>query len=123
MTRGSMRGIREKMANSLKNNIPHPLWAPLFLTALLLAGLNGCATGPASGVRVPDDALNLFFAKAQDPRRLWITVYESNDGPVFSGANRLSPGRIAQIAFASTGNDGSAPVVAMDAKTKPGFLS
>lgn len=114
------------MANSLKNNIPHPhgfarFFGPLSMTVLLLAGLNGCATGPAGGVRLPDDALNIFFAKAQDPRRLWLTVYESDNGPVFSGANRLSPGRVARSAFVSAGNDESAPVIAMDAKNRNGF--
>ena len=88
---------------------------------LLLAGLSGCATGYGTeGVQRPDNALNAFFANAQDPRRLWLTVYESDDGPVFSGANRLSPAKIAQVRFASAGNDESAPVISMDAKDKSG---
>ena len=94
----------------------------ILAAVLLLTGANGCATGPGTGDGAPpDDALNAFFANAQDPRRLWLTIYESDDGPVFSGANRLSPAKIAQVRFVSDGDDESAPVINLDAKNKNGI--
>lgn len=93
----------------------------LSITALWLAGSSGCVTAPGTaGLKTPDNALGVFFAKAQDPRRLWLTVYESDDGPVFSGANRLAPAKLAQSPFVSDGDDESAPVIAMDAKNQSG---
>ncbi len=67
--------------------------------ALLLA--SGCST-PKEPIRpLTEGQLRAFFAKAKDPRSLWITVYESKAGPVFTGGNRLHPEQAALLDFVS----------------------
>lgn len=43
--------------------------------------------------------MGAFFERARDPRRYWITVYESDQGPVFAGGNRLHPSQAAEAPF------------------------
>jgi hypothetical protein len=71
---------------------------------------SGCQTPVAEKGDLSNDQLKQFFATARDPRRFWITVYQSENGPVFVGGNRLHPEQIAQLPFESA-NRSSAPIV------------
>ena len=74
----------------------------LWVLLALLIGLTGCRTPPEQdSPRLNDEQLRTFFTRAQDPRRLWITVYRSEEGPVFSGACRLHPEQTAMLPFIS----------------------
>jgi hypothetical protein len=72
---------------------------------LLLAIAQGCAglkdkdLEDAEGAHLTQQELKLLFASAIDPRRLSITTYESAEGPVFEGANRLHRGQRQPIPF------------------------
>lgn len=62
-----------------------------------------------------DAQLRSFYSRAKDPRQFWLTPYESNDGPVYSGANRLHPEKMAQFQF--RGNSRStAPIIPFKAE-------
>ncbi len=80
----------------------------LGLVALALAG---CRAPHAEHIRpLTDDQLRTFFGKPEDPRRYAITMYSSDDGPVFVGANRLHPSQQAVLPFA-TRRSSTAPVI------------
>lgn len=66
------------------------------LTALLLCG---CRTPHPPTKRLPDAALRPFFERARDPRRFWLTVYDSQRGPVFANADRLHHGQLDEVSF------------------------
>lgn len=53
--------------------------------------------------------MKAFFKQAQDPRRFWITVYDSENGPVFSGSHRLHPNQNIELKFL-TGPDSPLPM-------------
>ncbi|NKB23156.1 MAG: hypothetical protein GKR87_01940 [Kiritimatiellae bacterium] len=57
-----------------------------------------------------NDQLTTFFKNTRDPRRFWITVYSSPEGPVFSGANRLHPNQRVTIPFIKSTSE-SIPLV------------
>ena len=81
------------------------------LIALLGLAVAGCRSPQADLIRpLTDDALRTFFGNPEDPRRFAITMYSSDDGPVFVGANRLHPGQQAVLPFASRRGD-TAPVI------------
>jgi hypothetical protein len=82
-----------------------------FSLMALAAALAGCRTPPSEYIKpLPDDQLKAFFGQPEDPRRYAITIYSSDDGPVFVGANRLHPGQQAVLPFASRRGD-AAPVI------------
>jgi hypothetical protein len=82
---------------------------PLML--LLALGLAGCRSPSPELIRpLPDDQLRAFFGKPEDPRRFAVTMYSSDDGPVFVGANRLHPSQQAVLPFA-TRRSSTAPVI------------
>ena len=89
-----------------------PCLAYLLGAALLLAA--GCKTTPEPQP-LTDEQLRGFYARAQDPRRFWLTPYQSDDGPVYSGANRLHPEKMAQFRFRSSGKS-SAPLIPFKAE-------
>ncbi|TAN36145.1 MAG: hypothetical protein EPN23_09295 [Verrucomicrobia bacterium] len=85
---------------------------------LLVAGLVGCRSPQPDAIRpLPEDKLRAFFGKPEDPRRYAITMYSSDDGPVFVGANRLHAGQQAVLPFMSKRGD-SAPVIAAGLKSE-----
>ena len=64
-------------------------WLRLAGLSLALLGA-GCATQRGNEIRaLTDKELHPFFARAKDPRTFWITVYPSERGPMFAGANRV----------------------------------
>ncbi len=83
-------------------------WKKTLFGGLLLGSLAllaGCKTpADSASPRLNEQQLRDYFSRAQDPRRLWITVYRSDDGPVFSGACRLHPEQSAQLPFVSEGS-------------------
>ena len=85
---------------------------------ILVAGLVGCHSPQPNAIRpLPEDRLRAFFGKPEDPRRYAITIYSSDDGPVFVGANRLHPEQQAVLPFLSRRGD-SAPVIAAGVKSE-----
>jgi len=70
------------------------------MAVLLLAG---CSTGKDSKevTSVPQDRVDAYLSTAQDPRRHWLSVYPSNDDPVYVGAHRLHSGQRAKADFKS----------------------
>ena len=88
------------------------------LLLALVAALAGCRSPQNDYIKpLPDDQLRSFFGKPEDPRRYAITIYSSDDGPVFVGANRLHAGQQAVLPFATRRSDTS-PVI--EAGTKNG---
>ena len=82
----------------------------LFLLALT-AALAGCRSPQGDVIKpLPDDQLRSFFGRPEDPRRYAITIYSSDEGPVFVGANRLHPGQQAVLPFTTRRGDTS-PVI------------
>lgn len=83
----------------------------VILTALLAA----CRTPPPP-VATPlnREELRRFFARARDPRNYWITVYDSEQGPLFKGGNRLHPAQLVMLPFESPA-PGALPIVKLDA--------
>ena len=77
----------------------------------LVAALAGCRSPQPDLIKpLPDDQLRAFFGRPEDPRRYAITIYSSDEGPVFVGANRLHPGQQAVLPFTTRRSD-SAPVI------------
>ncbi len=60
----------------------------------------GCASRKAPTI-TPLSARDreVFFSRAQDERRFWLTRYESDFGPVFTGGNRVHADRFARVEF------------------------
>ena len=87
--------------------------------ALLLSlVLVGCRSPQPETIRpLPEAQLRSFFGKPEDPRRYAITMYSSDDGPVFVGANRLHASQQAVLPFMSKRGD-SAPVIAAGLKVE-----
>ncbi|MCX7010244.1 MAG: hypothetical protein NTY53_23900, partial [Kiritimatiellaeota bacterium] len=83
----------------------------LLMLAFLAVTVVGCRSPQGDLIRpLPDDTLRSFIGHPEDPRRYAITMYSSDDGPVFVGANRLHPGQQAVLPFASRRGD-TAPVI------------
>lgn len=83
----------------------------ILLLALISISMVGCRSPQGDLIHpLSDDALRSFFGHPEDPRRFAITMYSSDDGPVFVGANRLHPGQQAVLPFASRRAD-TAPVI------------
>lgn len=76
-----------------------------------LVGVVGCRTPDPETIRpLPEDKLRAFFGKPQDPRRYAITMYSSDEGPIFVGANRVEHDQQAVLPFVSN-HGSSAPVI------------
>ena len=85
-----------------------------WLTVLTFIGGwgSGCATTPddlGSGP-LSQQELQLLMKRSHDPRRYGLTVYQSNQGPVYTRANRLHPGQVVTLPFMS-GRKSTAPVI------------
>lgn len=76
----------------------HPMQRILIvLTAL---GLAGCATPPDEHI-IPfsQNQTQALFARSRPPQAFGLTVYSTDLGPVFAGANRVHQGQFAQMPF------------------------
>lgn len=95
--------------------------AVLLLLPLVFSITVGCATRPPPEI-TPLSAAELeeFFSRAQDERRFWLTKYESDFGPVFSGSHRLHTEKFALVPFISRKNS-SAPMIAVRLRTPQQF--
>lgn len=70
------------------------------------AGLAGCASPsgweqPGPGTALTPAEIRGFYQRAQDPRRYFLTVYDSPGGPVFQGAYRPHPNQQCVLPFVS----------------------
>ncbi len=85
----------------------------MFLGLLALAG---CATTKDEHI-IPFtlEQRQAFFARARPPQAYGLTVYTTENGPVFAGAHRLHQGDVALLDFESSG-DASAPVIEITAR-------
>ena len=85
---------------------------------LAVVGLVGCRSPQPDAIHpLPDDQMRSFFGKPQDPRRYAITMYSSDDGPVFVGAHRLMHDQQAVLPFVSHRGD-TAPVIEAGLKSE-----
>lgn len=74
--------------------------AQLLCLLILAVFLTGCASRRAAKVHpLSAQELEQFFSRAQDERRFWLTKYESDQGPVFTGAHRLHNDKFALMPF------------------------
>lgn len=93
---------------------------------VLMAGslaLCGCRSGRVAEIRpLMDNQLRAIFARAQDPRRLWITVYGSEEGTYFANANRLHPEQLAALSFEG-GRKTGIPLVALQTDERKTYLA
>lgn len=82
---------------------------------MLLFVLTGCVPEPEQTTPVPwgDSQVSSLAATARDPRRMWLTVYPSDRGPQFQGANRNHPGQTADRRFRSR-DKSSLPIIMVD---------
>ena len=85
-----------------------PSLCGLFLVLLT----SGCLTRrPDTQVRpLTSQEQQAFFSRAQDERRFWMTRYETDQGPIFTGAHRVHSDRFAQVAF-SQARRSSVPMI------------
>ncbi len=93
----------------------------LFIGVLAIAA--GCRAPRMEESRplTPAEA-NAFSSMAQDPRKFWITVYNGDSGPVFTGANRLHPEQMASLPFLSPKKT-AAPLIRIDAGQGRSFFA
>ncbi len=80
---------------------------------LLLTYVTGCTT-PRESQPIPLTAKEreLFFSRAQDERRFWLTRYEASYGPVFAGGHRLHTDKQTLVPFATRRN-ATAPAISI----------
>lgn len=80
------------------------------LPAVLL--MTGCATDKDRNAprNVTQDRVSAFLSKAEDPRRHWLNVYQSENGPVFVGSHRLHANQQESLEFESR-RKSKAPVI------------
>jgi hypothetical protein len=64
---------------------------------------------PRKGTPATAGEVSAVLSEARDPRRLFITVYRSKDGPVFADATRPHPGQHEEFDLAKS-EAGFAPV-------------
>jgi hypothetical protein len=78
---------------------------------LMVSFLAGCASQKAMQITpLSQREQEAFFSRAQDERRFWLTKYESDYGPVFSGAHRVHTDKRAVVEFVTAKNS-SLPVI------------
>ena len=74
----------------------------LFAAAGAIGLFQGCQTPtPKETTPLSEAQLKAFLGHARDARTFWITVYQSENGPIFAGANRLHPEQVARLPFRS----------------------
>ncbi len=101
--RSATSGIVRAM---IRNRVSPHRWilnavAPCVMLVLVFA--SACATRkPAEPKPLPPEQAQAFFRGARDPRQFWLTVYESDAGPVVTGGNRLHAERFAHMPFVSS---------------------
>ncbi len=90
MGRGSLRGMKDQNYMAL-------------VGCLLVLFTFGCATKKDTPVKpLTAQEREVFFSRAQDERRFWLTRYESDRGPVFTGGHRLHTDKFARAEFISS---------------------
>ena len=77
------------------------------LFVLLIAG---CSSMPETPVPFSELQLKSFYANSRPPELFGVTVYTSDEGPVFTGGNRLHDGHKALVSFESA-RKSTAPIV------------
>jgi hypothetical protein len=92
------------------------------LFAAVTAVLAGCATPPGPYAPYPEELVQNFFSRAQDPRRFWLSIYESSTGPVFTGGYRLHPNQAARLPFESRRSPW-APVFELQGRFDPKYTA
>ena len=76
--------------------------------------LIGCSTPtPKTPRAFTDQEQQIFFKRAKVPQVFGITVYASDNGPIFAGANRVHEGQWANMSFLSS-KDSLAPIVSLE---------
>ncbi len=90
--------------------IPPAPFASIAIFALAMV-LSSCISreNPRKGTPATAGEVNALLSESRDPRRLFITVYRSKDGPVFADATRPHPGQQEEFDLARV-NGSSAPV-------------
>ena len=83
----------------------------------------GCRTRMASEARpLTKQELRGLFARAQDPRRSWITVHRADSGLTFTGQNRMHKSQLAGLRFESREHP-EAPVIYIRTSRKRKFTA
>lgn len=84
---------------------------------LVVTLLCGCLQTPRlmptpepEGDPLTKDEIKTFYEQGKDPRRFWLTVYDSDAGPVFSNDFRTHPHQYCLLPFKS-GRDSLLPVI------------
>jgi len=104
----------------MKNIAHRARLAPFFFLAVFATG---CRTKTEPMVRpLSGPELKTFYSQAQDPRRFWITVYNTDKGPVFTGQNRLHSSQFVGLPFLSRQHP-DVPVVQIDAWRRRKFAA
>jgi hypothetical protein len=69
---------------------------------ITLAALSGCKSSrPPVGSEPFKSTLDAFLDSSEDPRRHWLTAYQTNTGPRFENAFRAHENDRAELSFAS----------------------
>lgn len=92
------------------------IYGVLWMVGTLLT-LTSCRTGsPHALVPLSQSDLQTYFSTAQDPRRYWLTTYQSDQGPTFTGGFRLHPEQYCQLPF-QTSRKSAAPIIELRSST------
>jgi hypothetical protein len=100
------------------------MFKPSLLVAAGVLLVAGCRSGRVEQIRpMTAGELRSVFSRAQDPRRFWITVYGSEDGPFFANANRLHPEQLVALPFLGGKNMPDWPLVNVETTDKQAHLA
>lgn len=93
-----------------------------FLLSLPLFALLGCATTPKDEPTIPfsQEQTKALYAKARPPQVFGLTVYSSDNGPLFAGATRLHPGQQTERPFMGDKNS-TAPLLGLNGRGEKGL--
>ena len=94
----------------------------LYLLSSAVALATGCSSPPKEPVAFTQSQMKTIGQSARLPSVFGITVYSSERGPVFKGANRLHESQKAQVPFKSP-RKSTAPVVELLPPEPKGFLA
>lgn len=90
---------------------------PFVFLCLALPLLVGCASNRIKEpVPLSPQELQTFFGRAQDARRFWITTYETERGPRFTGAHRLHEQKRVELPYVSAKNS-TLPIIPIRLRT------
>lgn len=96
----------------------------LLLVVMVVALMAGCRSGRVDQIHpMTLGQLRALFSRAQDPRRFWITVYGSEDGPLFANANRLHPEQLVALPFQGGKKRAEWPLVHVQGTDKQSHLA